>query len=108
MKGDLRVSTLVRWRLRVRAAGAARGLRRGVCGAGFVRFRELRAGPRFPLESGFGPAGEPARPCRLGFPAVGPRRRPFGLALLRTELHNRKPARVCFVLLSLLALRAEG
>lgn len=69
MKGDLRVSTLVRWRLRVRAAGVARGPRRGVSAL-------LRAGPRFPLESGSGRAGEPARPRRLGFPAVGPRRRP--------------------------------
>lgn len=53
-----------------------------------------------------------SRAARLSLP-VGffnrqPRRRAFGPNLLRTGLHNRKPALVCFVLLLLLADTAEG
>lgn len=74
MKGNLRVSTLVRWRLRVRAAGVALGPRRGVralpraaSGAAVrsgIRLwpgRGARWSPPPGLPSG-GPAAAPFRP----------------------------------------------
>lgn len=76
----------------------------GGCGAWAVRSLELRAGPRLPLDSGSGGAWQPAGPAAW----ASQRWRPFGPGLLRTGLHNRKPALVCFVLLSLFADGAEG
>lgn len=53
-------------------------------------------------------AGQRAGFCLLGSAAADRRRRAFGPDLLGTGLHNRKPERVCFVLLRSLADKAEG
>lgn len=71
-----------------------------------MRSRERRAGCDFLGIRDW--AGQRAAPCLLDFPAAGQPQRSFGPDLLRTGLHNRKPAQVCFVLLPSVADKAEG
>lgn len=71
------------------------------------RSRGPRAGTRPPADSGFGRAGKSAVPAAR-LPSAGPAAALSSPDSLRAGLHNRKLARVCFVLQGSLRDAAEG